>query len=88
MPAGPARGRADVVLGATGRRLARRHAASDADLLVCGSRGYGPLAAVALGGVSSVLWNEASCPVLVLPRSSDAHRLEMLVGRHHAATLS
>jgi nucleotide-binding universal stress UspA family protein len=38
------------------------------DLLVCGSRGYGPLRSVLLGGVSRRLVDEARCPVLVLPR--------------------
>jgi nucleotide-binding universal stress UspA family protein len=38
------------------------------DLLVCGSRGYGPLRAVLLGGVSSALARRASCPLLVVPR--------------------
>jgi nucleotide-binding universal stress UspA family protein len=38
------------------------------DLLICGSRGYGPLRAVLLGGVSRRLTAEAKCPVIVLPR--------------------
>jgi nucleotide-binding universal stress UspA family protein len=38
------------------------------DLLVCGSRGYGPLKAVLLGGVSRRIAAEAHCPVLLLPR--------------------
>lgn len=38
------------------------------DLLVCGSRGYGPLRAVLLGGVSRRVTAAAGCPVLVLPR--------------------
>jgi nucleotide-binding universal stress UspA family protein len=38
------------------------------DLLVCGSRGYGPLRAVLLGGVSRRLAADALCPVIVLPR--------------------
>jgi nucleotide-binding universal stress UspA family protein len=62
---------ADVVIGAIGDALA--DAAHDADLLVCGSRGYGPLRSVALGGVSRALVNMASCPVLVLPRAAVAH---------------
>lgn len=40
------------------------------DLLVCGSRGYGPLRSVLLGGVSRRLVDESSCPVLVLPRET------------------
>lgn len=42
------------------------------DLLVCGSRGYGPLRAVLLGGVSRRLTAEALCPVIVLPRGVTA----------------
>lgn len=38
------------------------------DLLVCGSRGYGPLRAVLLGGVTRRVTSAARCPVLVLPR--------------------
>lgn len=38
------------------------------DLLVCGSRGYGPLRSVLLGGVSRRVVDGARCPVLVLPR--------------------
>jgi nucleotide-binding universal stress UspA family protein len=40
------------------------------DLLVCGSRGYGPLRAVLLGSVSRRLAAEARCPVVVLPRGA------------------
>ena len=42
------------------------------DLLICGSRGYGPLRAVLLGGVSRRLTAEARCPVIVLPRGVEA----------------
>jgi nucleotide-binding universal stress UspA family protein len=38
------------------------------DLLVCGSRGYGPLRAVLLGSVTHGLLRKAHCPVLVVPR--------------------
>jgi nucleotide-binding universal stress UspA family protein len=44
----------------------------DADLLVCGSRGYGPLRRVLLGGVSSRLLRRAALPLLVVPRSDEA----------------
>ncbi len=43
----------------------------DVDLLVCGSRGsrgYGPVRHVLLGGVSSRLVRRAASPVLVVPR--------------------
>ncbi|MEA2255721.1 MAG: hypothetical protein QOG35_1766 [Solirubrobacteraceae bacterium] len=48
------------------------------DLLVCGSRGYGPLRAVLLGSVSRRIVAEAHCPVIVLPRGVKAS-LEALV---------
>ncbi len=38
------------------------------DLLVLGSRAYGPLRHVLLGSVSARAMREASCPVLVVPR--------------------
>jgi len=41
----------------------------DVDLLVVGSRNYGPAMRVLLGSVSRKLVNEAPCPVLVVPRS-------------------
>jgi nucleotide-binding universal stress UspA family protein len=44
----------------------------DADLLVCGSRGYGPLRRVLLGGVSSRLLRRAALPLLVVPRTGEA----------------
>jgi nucleotide-binding universal stress UspA family protein len=40
------------------------------DLLVCGSRGYGPLRAVVLGSVSRRVAGDARCPVIVLPRGA------------------
>ena len=46
------------------------------DLMVVGSRGYGPRAAVMLGGVTHTVIRKAHCPVIVLPRGS--HGLEPL----------
>lgn len=43
-------------------------ACEDADLLVAGSRGYGPLSRVLLGSVTTKLIGLARCPVLVVPR--------------------
>jgi nucleotide-binding universal stress UspA family protein len=40
------------------------------DLLVCGSRGYGPLRRVLLGGVLRKLIRRAACPVVVVPRGA------------------
>jgi nucleotide-binding universal stress UspA family protein len=47
-------------------------ASEDLDLLVLGSRGYGPLGAVVLGSVSNALVRRARCPVVVVPRSLTA----------------
>jgi nucleotide-binding universal stress UspA family protein len=40
------------------------------DLLVIGSRGYGPLRAVLLGAVSGRVIRDAACPVIVVPRGA------------------
>jgi nucleotide-binding universal stress UspA family protein len=40
------------------------------DLLVVGSRGYGPVRHALLGSVTSKLMQAAACPVLVVPRSA------------------
>ena len=42
----------------------------DADLLVVGSRGYGPLGAVLLGSASTALARSASCPIIVMARDT------------------
>jgi nucleotide-binding universal stress UspA family protein len=41
------------------------------DLLVAGSRGYGPVRSVLLGGTSHHLADHAHCPVLVVPRTAE-----------------
>lgn len=45
-------------------------ASSDLDLLVCGSRGYGPARTLLLGGTSHALVRTAACPVVVVPPGS------------------
>jgi nucleotide-binding universal stress UspA family protein len=40
------------------------------DVMVLGSRGYGPHRAVLVGGVSHAVVRDAACPVLVLPRGA------------------
>ncbi len=52
----------------------------DVDLLVCGSRGYGPLGSVLLGGVSRRLVHRAACPVIVVPRGTE-RAIESLAGQ-------
>jgi nucleotide-binding universal stress UspA family protein len=66
----------DERLAATGRALSgvpgpaivEACEEAGADLLVAGSRGYGPVARVLLGSVSTQLAHKAACPVLVVPR--------------------
>lgn len=55
------------------------------DLLVCGSRGYGPARAVLLGGVSRRVSTEAHCPVIVLARGAEGS-LEALIGEEAGET--
>jgi nucleotide-binding universal stress UspA family protein len=50
------------------------------DLLVVGSRGYGPSPAILLGGVSGRLIETAACPVLVVPRGVPAPLSTLLEG--------
>lgn len=65
-----AKARGEMLHGSPPKVLAA--AAEDLDLLVLGSRGYGPLNAVLLGGVSHALLRDAPCPVVVLPRTAEA----------------
>ena len=68
-----------AVPGATGVVLDGDPAAAlagesaDLDLLVCGSRDFGPLRTLVLGGVSHALVRRAACPVLVVPRATEAN---------------
>ena len=55
-----------VVEGDPVERLAA--ASSDLDLLVVGSRRYGPLRRVLLGAVSGPLIDRVHCPVVIVPR--------------------
>jgi nucleotide-binding universal stress UspA family protein len=56
--------------GTAGHELAEQ--SHEVDLLLVGSRGYGPLRAVLLGGVSHALVRSSGCPVIVLPRGVQA----------------
>ena len=42
------------------------------DLMLAGSRGYGPLRSVLVGGVSGRLMRTVQCPVIVVPRGVQA----------------
>jgi nucleotide-binding universal stress UspA family protein len=45
-------------------------ASEDLDILVVGSRGYGPLGSVLVGSVAAQLIVHAACPLMVVPRPS------------------
>jgi len=60
--------RTTVLDGAPAQAIA--DAAAGEDLLVIGSRGYGPVRRVLLGSVSSHLVRHATCPTLVVPRGA------------------
>jgi nucleotide-binding universal stress UspA family protein len=54
------------------------------DLLVMGSRAYGPSRAVLLGGVSRKVTSAAECPVIVLPRGAEHPLRDLLTNRQAA----
>jgi nucleotide-binding universal stress UspA family protein len=58
----------DIAFGDPARELAFE--GNHLDLLVTGSRGYGPIRRLVLGSTSSKLVHEAPCPVLVLTRTA------------------
>jgi nucleotide-binding universal stress UspA family protein len=59
-----------ALLGSPATELARDATVEELDLLVTGSRGYGPVGRVLLGSVAARLMRLAPCPVLVVPRSA------------------
>lgn len=61
---------AKAVYGLTGEELAQF--GDEVDLLVAGSRGYGPLRRLVLGSTSDFLQRHARCSLLVLPRGAEA----------------
>ena len=58
-----------LVEGDAGERIAEE-AAKELDLLVMGSRNYGPLRRVMVGSTAIRLMQHAPCPVLVIPRGA------------------
>ena len=55
------------------------HASRELDLLVVGSRGYGPLRRTLMGGVTARLMHRVACPLLVLTRGAGADPLRLNV---------
>jgi nucleotide-binding universal stress UspA family protein len=71
------RAEAVVVVGRPADELIR--ASDGLDLLVLGSRRWGPLKRLALGSTSEQVIRSTACPVLVPPRRSDAEHAEALL---------
>jgi nucleotide-binding universal stress UspA family protein len=56
-----------VVQGAIAETILAQADALDAGLIVMGSRGYGAIAELIVGGVSNAVLKRATCPVLIIP---------------------
>jgi len=75
---------AEFTVGDPGKLLAE--ASEQLDLLVVGSRGYGPMHAVMVGGVAGRLVREAACPVIVVPRGAGHTEADSLFAKAAVAT--
>jgi nucleotide-binding universal stress UspA family protein len=75
---------AEFTVGDPGHILAE--ASQQLDLLVVGSRGYGPMHAVMVGGVAGRLVREAACPVIVVPRGAGHTEADSLFAKPAVAT--
>ena len=71
---------AEVVIGDAGAELADR--TRDLDLLLLGSRSYGPVRRVLLGSTSTRVVRAATGPVLVLPRVRSRRRRTAAAAAH------
>ncbi|MGO9901036.1 MAG: universal stress protein [Solirubrobacteraceae bacterium] len=71
--------RVDAVIGDPGLEL--RTLSENVDLIVVGSRRWGPFARLVAGGVGETLVTDASCSVLIVPRP---HEHDHQPGRVHA----
>jgi nucleotide-binding universal stress UspA family protein len=59
--------RLELGRGTPARLIAKAAAECDADLIVVGTRGHGPLAGAMTGSVTQHLLHDAPCPVLAVP---------------------
>jgi nucleotide-binding universal stress UspA family protein len=74
-----------AVYGLAGEELAAF--GDQMDILVVGSRGYGPLKRLVLGSTSNYLERHARCPLLVLPRTATNPAADSTTsGEHQAET--
>jgi nucleotide-binding universal stress UspA family protein len=58
-----------LLAGDPAQLLAER--SGELDLMIAGSRGYGPLRSVLVGRVTDRLMHMASCPMIIVPRGTD-----------------
>jgi nucleotide-binding universal stress UspA family protein len=59
-----------IELGAAKRDISRYARQHDADLLVVGTHGYGPVRRFLLGSVATLVLRDAPCPVVTVPPRS------------------
>lgn len=76
-----------ALLGRPGTAILEAAARFDADLVVVGSRGHGPVRRLVLGSVSGELVEQSACPVLVA-RTSAVERVVLAVDGSEGATLA
>ena len=77
---------ATAVQGGPREELARL--SHEVDLLVVGSRGYGPAGRLFHGSVSNHLVRHAACPLLALPRAVAEHRPDQDTAHEQAVAVS
>ncbi|MGZ5312997.1 MAG: universal stress protein [Solirubrobacterales bacterium] len=71
----------EIILAEGGPAAVLADQGIETDLLVVGSRGYGPARAVLLGDVTAELIQTAPCPVVAVPRGASDHQSQ---GEHTA----
>lgn len=72
------------MVGDPGAKLAEL--SNDTDLLIVGSRSYGPIRRVLLGSVSTYLVNHSHCPLLVTPRRGPSEKESDATSSRQAVT--
>jgi nucleotide-binding universal stress UspA family protein len=63
-----------VIIGPDPATVIVDSARGEADMLVLGSRGYGPVRRALLGSISAAVISHAPCPVLITPRAAEHAR--------------
>jgi nucleotide-binding universal stress UspA family protein len=74
----------EAVVGVASDELTRL--SEEVDVLVLGSRGYGPVRRTLLGSISDRVMHHAACPVVVIPRGGEAEHGADHSTRAEAAT--